>query len=88
MVQAVGVEIGLHHFHQLVVRINLLEHPPADLLASSQCLEVLSFQTPEPPEISRRLASSSISRNLRGIPQNLQGLLFCRTSDLWPFEWC
>jgi hypothetical protein len=51
MVQEVGVEVGIHHFHQLEVQINLLERALADLLAGSQCLEVLNFQTSKPPEI-------------------------------------
>jgi hypothetical protein len=51
MVQEVGVEVGLHHFHQLEVQMNLLEHPLANHLAGSQCLDVLNFQTPKPLEI-------------------------------------
>jgi hypothetical protein len=50
MVQEVGVEVGLHHLHQIGAQMNLLEHPLVDYFAGSQCLVVLSFQTPEPPE--------------------------------------
>jgi hypothetical protein len=81
MVQEVGVEVGIHHFHQLEAQMYLLKQPLADLFAGSQCLVVLISQTSEPLEISRRLGSSSIPRNLRS-------LLFCRTNELWPFEWC
>jgi hypothetical protein len=51
MVQEVGVEISLHHFHQLEAQMYLLKQPLADLLAGSQCLVVLNFETPEPPEL-------------------------------------
>jgi hypothetical protein len=51
MVQEVGVEVGLHHFHQLEAQMYLLEQPLANLIVVSQCIEVLNFQTPEPPEI-------------------------------------
>jgi hypothetical protein len=51
MVQEVGVEVSLHHFHSLEARMYLLEQPLADLIIGSQCLVVLSSQTSEPPEI-------------------------------------
>jgi hypothetical protein len=49
MVQEVGVEVDLHHLHQLGAQMCLLEHPLADQFAGSGCLVVLDFQTPEPP---------------------------------------
>jgi hypothetical protein len=51
MVQEVGVEVGLHHFHQLEAQMYLLEQPLVDLFAGSQCLVVLRSSTLEPPEI-------------------------------------
>jgi hypothetical protein len=30
MIQEVGVEVGLHHLHQLGAQMYLLEHPLAD----------------------------------------------------------
>jgi hypothetical protein len=50
MVQKVGVEVGLHHLHQLGAQEYLLEHPLADQFAGLGYLVVLDFQTPEPPE--------------------------------------